>query len=96
MNHPAEHFPSLFGSNAFLKEYPYFLPCFVSATGSLIGFVIAYLCLKESNPMILKKQQDSEQVSLLKSNDTLAAEASPKPGIRQISKASLHVIFAYA
>lgn len=58
--------------------------------------MIAYLCLKESNPIILKKQRDSEQVSLLKSNDTLAAEASPKPSIRQISKASLHVIFAYA
>ncbi|PHZ10410.1 MFS general substrate transporter [Rhizopus microsporus ATCC 52813] len=96
LNHPVDHFPSLFGSNAFLKEYPYSLPCFVSATGSLIGFMITYMCLKESNPMVLKKQQDGEQVSLLNSNDTLAAEASPKPGIGQISKASLHVIFAYA
>lgn len=26
-SHPAERFPEIFGGSAFLKDYPYFLPC---------------------------------------------------------------------
>ena len=34
---PAERFPDLFGENVFLKKYPYFLPCAVPATFSLVA-----------------------------------------------------------
>ncbi|ORZ11183.1 major facilitator superfamily domain-containing protein [Absidia repens] len=77
---PAEHFPSLFGDNAFLIEYPYFLPCFVSSLGSLVGYVVGYFYLEESNPTVvaMKKQQqqqhpDDETTGLLSSAATVSS-----------------------
>ncbi|KAF8207059.1 major facilitator superfamily multidrug-resistance, DHA1 sub-family [Mycena galopus ATCC 62051] len=45
---PAERFPELFGNNQFLRKYPYFLPCAVPATFSLIAWVVTLLFLKET------------------------------------------------
>jgi len=47
---PALRFPTLFGDNTFLKMYPYFLPCAVAATFSVLSLVITYLYLKETVP----------------------------------------------
>ena len=47
---PAERFPFLFGDNVFLKQYPYFLPCAIAATISLIAWLVAFLFLKETHP----------------------------------------------
>ncbi|KAJ8659259.1 hypothetical protein O0I10_004973 [Lichtheimia ornata] len=58
---PVDHFPSLFGGNEFLKEYPYFLPCFVSSIGSFIGFILGYFFLEESNPAALARQRHQQQ-----------------------------------
>jgi len=51
-----ERFPSLFGSNEFLKKYPYFLPCAVPATYTLCAWFITYFLLKETvkNPTPLR------------------------------------------
>jgi len=46
--HPVEGFPSLFGKNIFLRKYPYFLPCAIAATFSLIAWLITLLFLKET------------------------------------------------
>ncbi|KAF9899799.1 hypothetical protein BX616_002840, partial [Lobosporangium transversale] len=46
---PAKNFPEIFGELQFFIEYPYFLPCFVAAIGSLIGFIIGYFFLEETN-----------------------------------------------
>ncbi|TFK35557.1 member of major facilitator superfamily multidrug-resistance, DHA1 sub-family [Crucibulum laeve] len=50
---PAERFPHLFGQNEFLKKYPYFLPCAVPATFSLVAWIVTFLFLKETvrNPI---------------------------------------------
>ena len=45
---PADRFPRLFGNNKFLKKYPYFLPCAVPATFSVIAWVVTFLFLKET------------------------------------------------
>ncbi|KAJ7612121.1 member of major facilitator superfamily multidrug-resistance, DHA1 sub-family [Roridomyces roridus] len=45
---PAERFPALFGNSKFLKKYPYFLPCSIPATFSLIAWLNTFLFLKES------------------------------------------------
>ena len=45
---PAERFPDLFGENVFLKKYPYFLPCAIPATFSLIAWLVAFFFLKET------------------------------------------------
>lgn len=57
---PAEQFPDLFGDNEFLKEYPYFLPCFVASLGSMVGFVIGFFYLKETNPAVLERQRSEK------------------------------------
>ena len=43
-----ERFPDLFGQNEFLKEYPYFLPCAVPATFSLIAWLVTFFFLEET------------------------------------------------
>ncbi|KAG0200866.1 hypothetical protein BGX28_006177 [Mortierella sp. GBA30] len=45
---PATTFPDTFGKWAFFIEYPYFLPCFVAAIGSVIGFIVGYFFLEET------------------------------------------------
>jgi hypothetical protein len=47
---PAERFPDLFGENVFLKEHPYFLPCAIPATFSLIAWLVTFFFLKETLP----------------------------------------------
>lgn len=82
---PVDHFPSLFGGNEFLKEYPYFLPCFVSSIGSFIGFILGYFFLEESNPAAIKRHnnqyhaEQDERASLLQrqsSNMTTTDQAA--------------------
>lgn len=46
LSHPAERFPSVFGNNEVLRTYPYFLPCAIPASFTLICWVITYVYLK--------------------------------------------------
>ncbi|KAJ9061276.1 hypothetical protein DSO57_1022190 [Entomophthora muscae] len=48
LTHPVENYPWLFGGSHFLKEYPYFLPCGLTASFCLIGFVFVHLFLWET------------------------------------------------
>jgi len=48
LSRPADRFPRLFGQNEFLRKYPYFLPCSISATFSAVACVVAFLFLKET------------------------------------------------
>ncbi|KAF7729134.1 hypothetical protein EC973_004902 [Apophysomyces ossiformis] len=100
---PAEHFPNLFGNVQFLKDYPYFLPCFVSAIGSFCGFLLGYFYLKETNPAILrrnaKKNRHNERTALLSSMEEEEAEDAPVKNsskLKQITRASYAVIIGYA
>ncbi|KAG0020563.1 hypothetical protein BGZ80_003987 [Entomortierella chlamydospora] len=45
---PAKNFPEIFGNWQFFIEYPYFLPCFVAAVGSVVGFIVGYFFLEET------------------------------------------------
>ncbi|KAJ3223537.1 hypothetical protein HDU81_009131 [Chytriomyces hyalinus] len=64
---PVEQYPGVFGSCVFLKENPYFLPCFVSALVSFTGFIVTAVLLEETNPNIKLNGQveaeDEEQFS---------------------------------
>ncbi|KAJ7352349.1 member of major facilitator superfamily multidrug-resistance, DHA1 sub-family [Mycena albidolilacea] len=53
---PAERFPELFGDNQFLRKYPYFLPCAIPATFSLVAWVVTLLFLEETatGPSVLR------------------------------------------
>jgi len=48
LSRPAERFPHLFGNNEFLKKYPYFLPCAVPATFSVVAWLVTFVFLKET------------------------------------------------
>ncbi|KAM6493778.1 member of major facilitator superfamily multidrug-resistance, DHA1 sub-family, partial [Amanita muscaria] len=55
LSRPADQFPWLFGTNTFLKKYPYFLPCAISATFTVSSLILALIYLKETvkNPIPL-------------------------------------------
>lgn len=106
LSKPAENFPELFGNCQFLKDYPYFLPCFVSACGSMIGFTIGYIYLEESNPNVIaskkwdKDRIDNERTALLKNDGGASDEMSikkalPRSGsIRNITRTSFLIIIS--
>ena len=48
LSNPTEKYPNVFGSFQFLKNNPYFLPCFFSACFSGFGFIIGYFWLEET------------------------------------------------
>jgi len=50
LSRPADRFPDLFGESEFLKKYPYFLPCAVPATFTLVVWVVTFLFLEETLP----------------------------------------------
>lgn len=50
LSHPTERFPSLFGGSEFLKRHPYFLPCSIPATFSVLAWLVTLSLLKETNP----------------------------------------------
>ncbi|KAF9790416.1 member of major facilitator multidrug-resistance DHA1 sub-family [Thelephora terrestris] len=50
LSRPAERFPHLFGNSKFLKEYPYFLPCAVPATFTVVAWLVTFFFLKETHP----------------------------------------------
>ncbi|KAG0184782.1 hypothetical protein DFQ28_010515 [Apophysomyces sp. BC1034] len=101
---PTEHFPGLFGNIQFLKDFPYFLPCLVSAVGSFCGFLLGYCYLKETNVAVIRRQQKSildERTALLV-DDITGHEEDDLPAMKgsssisHITKASYAVIVGYA
>lgn len=49
---PAERFPDIFGDSVFFKEYPYFLPCSVSAAVAALSWLIAFMFMKEVRQLV--------------------------------------------
>ncbi|KAG2359977.1 MFS multidrug-resistance DHA1 sub-family [Suillus spraguei] len=48
LSRPVDRFPEIFGRSKFLKIYPYFLPCAISAIFALVACLVTYSCFKES------------------------------------------------
>ncbi|KAL4266743.1 MFS transporter superfamily protein [Pleurotus pulmonarius] len=49
--HPVDRFPELFGESKFLAEHPYFLPCSIPATFTIVAWIITLIFLKETSPV---------------------------------------------
>ncbi|KAL1669216.1 major facilitator superfamily domain-containing protein [Schizophyllum commune] len=71
LSNPARHFPNVFGNVSLFEQYPYLLPCAVSATGSLGVFLFAYLYLEETLPSAIKKHNKKRLSSSGSSSSTL-------------------------
>lgn len=50
LSKPAERFPDLFGDSDFLKKYPYFLPCSIPATFTVVAWLVTFFFLEETVP----------------------------------------------
>ncbi|KAH9808882.1 major facilitator superfamily domain-containing protein [Melampsora americana] len=59
---PAEQYPNLFGNITFLKNYPYFLPCFVAGSTNALAVLLGFIFLEET---LESKQTKKEEISSL-------------------------------
>lgn len=87
---PAERFPVLFGNNTFLRTYPYFLPCAVPATYSLLAWVVTLIFLKETavGPSVISisrvfRRRDAETIK----REALLEAAKPLTPIMESERA---------
>ncbi|KAI8393986.1 major facilitator superfamily domain-containing protein [Radiomyces spectabilis] len=93
LSKPVEHYPAIFGRGGFLTdfltEYPYFLPCFISAVICAFGLVFGMFYLEETLAKCIKK----EEVVVVGASDvteenTLLIENHHKPGYDTFSHSS--------
>ncbi|KAH9038633.1 MFS general substrate transporter [Lactarius hengduanensis] len=74
LSRPAERYPNTFGNSEFLKKYPYFLPCAVSATFSAAGVGLISSFLKGvSSPVTFRS--------------LLTKKSDPSPSVVEIDEA---------
>ncbi|KDR78797.1 hypothetical protein GALMADRAFT_244352 [Galerina marginata CBS 339.88] len=96
LSRPAERFPHLFGNSEFLKKYPYFLPCAVPATFSLVAWLVTFLFLKETVPSPTPVAEylgfKKEKVDSSGQNESGGAEDAPSAGAASSKAKNAQVI----
>lgn len=75
-SHPASKYPEIFGYQ-FLKDYPYFLPCFIASVIALIGVFLGFLFLEETLPS--KRTHEKSGSPTVSTNGVGAAPAPALP-----------------
>ncbi|RCI06858.1 hypothetical protein CU098_008806 [Rhizopus stolonifer] len=90
LSHPVQNYPSIFGHlgylTDFLTEYPYFLPCFISAFICVLGLIFGFFYLEETHPAYACQELDEEETSLLQSNGQGYSTFDPDQHDRTIQK----------
>ncbi|KAI9355683.1 major facilitator superfamily domain-containing protein [Zopfochytrium polystomum] len=72
---PATTYPGLFGGCPFLRANPYFLPCLLSASISMIGFTVGFFYLEETLPRL-------RGYTAVRTDDEIAGrEEAASPGV---------------
>ncbi|KAI9245057.1 major facilitator superfamily domain-containing protein [Sporodiniella umbellata] len=73
LSHPVQSYPQIFGHlgfiTDFLNEYPYFLPCFISAFICLLGLIFGFFFLEETHPAYAQQTIKDEEENLLAQSD---------------------------
>ncbi|KAA1093720.1 hypothetical protein PGTUg99_023156 [Puccinia graminis f. sp. tritici] len=54
---PTKQYPAIFGHIEFLKNYPYFLPCFIAGTTNFLAVVLGFFYLEETLPSKIAYQK---------------------------------------
>ncbi|KAG6829255.1 hypothetical protein H0H92_005135 [Tricholoma furcatifolium] len=85
LSRPVEQFPEIFGNNAFLEKYPYFLPSAVPAVYSALIWIIAFFYLKETHksptpiPHLFRTQKFEDSTSSMVSQQCQLLPEDEKP-----------------
>ncbi|KAI9511617.1 member of major facilitator multidrug-resistance DHA1 sub-family [Russula earlei] len=99
LSRPAESFPDIFGNSEFLKKYPYFLPCAVTASFSALTWMITFVFLQETvpSPQSLRTllTGNAQSSSFLGSSETDDAE-KPYPLSQLMTRRVLLSVLNYA
>ncbi|KAI8971537.1 major facilitator superfamily domain-containing protein [Mycotypha africana] len=74
LSHPVTNFPNVFSQlgavTDFLTEYPYFLPCFISAFICLLGLIFGFFFLEETHVVQEKKSNSNDEEEALLNTST--------------------------
>ncbi|KAJ3234076.1 hypothetical protein HDU78_006042 [Chytriomyces hyalinus] len=87
LSEPVKQFPGWFGGCPFLKANPYFLPCFLSACVSLLGFVVGLLFLEETNEKVKAGRRLAE--TEIEDGDLRTASDGHQPSVSALVSGSL-------
>ncbi|KAF9532650.1 major facilitator superfamily domain-containing protein [Crepidotus variabilis] len=63
LSKPAERWPNIFGKFDLFRSHPYFLPCAVGGGIALVTFIVAFLGLKETLPVIVEREEAKRRQS---------------------------------
>ncbi|KAH7885802.1 major facilitator superfamily domain-containing protein [Phlebopus sp. FC_14] len=74
---PVDRFPGVFGHSAFLKKYPYFLPCAIPATFTALSWLITLLFMKETR----KPQKPLREYLPWAKHESDASKTSPPSSV---------------
>ncbi|KAG8945425.1 hypothetical protein FRC04_000800 [Tulasnella sp. 424] len=90
LSHPAERYPNIFGGFDFLKDKPYFLPCFISSLATCFSITIAYFFLEETLPskVLEKKLKAAAKEELLRMLEKKLKAAAKEELLRSPSASS--------
>jgi MFS family permease len=90
LSHPVTNFPSVFGNlgsvTQFLTDFPYFLPCAISAFVCILGLIFGLFFLEESHACFRRNAKDDEEEPLLSdSTKYMTFESENQPNAKSQS-----------
>ncbi|KAG1819574.1 major facilitator superfamily domain-containing protein [Suillus subaureus] len=94
-SHPASKYPEMLGYQ-FLKDYPYFLPCFIASMIAIIGIFLGFIFLEETLPSKRNGKKSCSPNSNTNGNRAIIAPALPEKPLSVSKLCSIPVISALA
>lgn len=69
LSHPVTNYPNVFGNLGYvtklLVEFPYLLPCFISAFICALGLIFGFFFLEETVKVVKPQERDDEEETVL-------------------------------
>ncbi|KAG1835668.1 major facilitator superfamily domain-containing protein [Suillus variegatus] len=94
-SHPASKYPEILGYQ-FLKDYPYFLPCFIASTFAIIGIFLGFIFLEETLPSKRNGKKSVSPNASTNSDSVTTAPALPEKPLSVSKLLSVPIISALA
>ncbi|KAG2062688.1 MFS general substrate transporter, partial [Suillus decipiens] len=94
-SHPASKYPEMLGYQ-FLKDYPYFLPCFIASVIAIIGVSLGFVFLEETLPSKRKSKKSGSPNATTNDDPTTTVLVLPEKPFSVSKLLSIPVISALA